>query len=205
MKRYLQSNLFLGLLAVTLFFGCQAALIHGLFSGDPEDESARTAEILPGEPARFYWDFWTPEIDTFVEDLKAQRLAFEERKADLANFAARLEAERLELEGSRRILESMREDLEARIVEVSLSEQRNLKSLSQTYSNLSPEAALKILREMDDEVVVKILMHMKPDVVGAIFEQMTMETDDTGVLVKRAALLSNRLRLARRESADNNS
>jgi len=205
MKSLLQSNLFLGLLAVTLFFGCQAFLIHGLFSPDHEAESARTAEIKPGEPARFYWDFWTPEIDTFVEDLKAQRLAFEERKADLANFAARLEAERLELEGSRRILESMREDLEARIVEVSLSEQRNLKSLSQTYSNLSPEAALKILREMDDEVVVKILMHMKPDVVGAIFEQMTTETDDAGVLVKRAALLSNRLRLARRESADNNS
>ncbi|RKX35756.1 MAG: hypothetical protein DRP71_02455 [Verrucomicrobia bacterium] len=205
MKRTLQSNLFLGLLAVALFFGCQAALINGFFSTGHEDESVHTAEIEPGEPARFYWDFWTPEIDTFVEDLKTQRLAFEERKAELASFAARLQAEKLELENSRRILESMRGNLEARIVEVSLSEQRNLKALSQTYSNISPEAALKILREMDDEVVVKILMHMKPDVVGAIFEQMTMEPDGAGVLVKRAAHLSNRLRLARRESADNNS
>jgi flagellar motility protein MotE (MotC chaperone) len=205
MKRILQSNLFLGLLAVALFFGCQAALINALFPSAHEAEPTRTAEIEPGEPARFYWDFWTPEIDTFVEDLKAQRLAFEERKAELANFAARVQAEKLELENSRQILETMRENLEARIVEVSLSEQRNLKSLAQTYSNLSPEAALKILREMDDEFVVKILMHMKPDVVGAIFERMTTETDSADVLVKRAALLSNRLRLARRESADNNS
>jgi len=205
MIRHLQSTLFLSLLAVGLFFGCQIFLIHGLFQSLHEAEPIRTAEIQPGEPARFYWDFWTPEIDTFVEDLKAERLAFDERKGALENFAARLEAERLELEQARRVLESMRNDLEARIVEVGLSEERNLKGLSKTYSNLSPEAALKILREMDDEVVVKILMHMKPEVVGAIFEQMTMETDSSGLLVKRAALLSNRLRLARRESADTNS
>jgi hypothetical protein len=48
-------------------------------------------------------------------------------------------------------------------------------------------------------------MYMKPDVVGALFEQMTTEPDDAGILVKRAATLSNRLRLARRESADTNS
>ncbi len=84
MKRILQSNLFLGLLAVALFFGCQAALINALFPSAHEAEPTRTAEIEPGEPARFYWDFWTPEIDTFVEDLKAQRLAFEERKAEEA-------------------------------------------------------------------------------------------------------------------------
>jgi len=204
MKRLLLSPLFIGLLAVALFFGVQAYMILGVLHHPTEAEPARTAEIEPGEVARFYWDFWTPEIDAFVEDLKVQREAIEDRQAELANLEARIEAENLELEKTRQGLVALRSNLEMRIVEVSLSEERNLKTLAQTYSNVSPEAALMILREMEDDVVVKILMHMKPDVVGSIFEEMTQEPNDGGLLVKRAAILSNRLRLARRETSDTN-
>jgi flagellar motility protein MotE (MotC chaperone) len=204
MKRLIQSPLFAGLLAVVLFFGIQAYLIVGVFSPHHETRSPRTAEIEPGEVARFYWDFWTPEIDAFVEDLRSQRQAIDERKAELASLEARLEAESLELERTRQGLVALRTDLENRIVEVGLTEEKNLKTLAQTYSNMAPESALMILREMEDDVVVKVLMHMKPDVVGAIMEEMTRASDDNGLLVKRAAVLSNRLRLARRESADTN-
>lgn len=204
MKRLIQSPMFVGLLAVALFFGVQAYLILGVFSHSSEDESVRTAEIKPGEVARFYWDFWTPEIDAFVEDLRTQHRVIEERKAELASLEARIEAESLELERTRQGLVALRKNLEMRIVEVGLTEEKNLKTLAQTYTNMSPGSALTILREMDDDVVVKVMMHMKPDVVGAIMEEMTNVPDDGGLLVKRAAVLSNRLRLARRESADTN-
>lgn len=204
MKRLIQSPLFVGLLAVALFFGVQTFLILGVFSHQTETEPVRTAEIKPGEVARFYWDFWTPEIDSFVEDLRAQHQVMEERKAELASLEARLEAESLELERTRQGLVALRNNLEMRIVEVGLTEEKNLKTLAQTYTNMAPESALKILREMDDDVVVKVMMHMKPDVVGAIMEEMARDSSDGGLLVKRAAILSNRLRLARRESSDTN-
>lgn len=205
MKRLFQSSLLTGLLAVVLFFGIQGYLVFRFFWTPHETPSVRTAEIEPGEPARFYWDFWTPEIDAFVDDLRVQRQALEERKAELAGIEARVVAERLELEKTRQRLEAFRSSLEESIVEVGLTEEKNLKTLAQTYSNIPPDAALLILREMEDDVVVKILMHMKPDVVGAILEEMTIQADDTGLLVKRAATLSNRLRLVRRENSDTNS
>ena len=205
MKRLFQSSLLTGLLAVVLFFGIQGYLVFRFLRTPHEIPPARTAEIEPGEPARFYWDFWTPEIDAFVDDLRVQRQALEDRKAELAGIEARVVAERLELEKTRQRLEAFRSSLEESIVEVGLTEEKNLKTLAQTYSNIPPDAALMILREMEDDVVVKILMHMKPDVVGAILEEMTVQADDTGLLVKRAAILSNRLRLARRENADTNS
>lgn len=204
MKRLIQSPLFAGLLAVVLFFSIQVYLILGAFSPHHDAEPTRTAEIEPGEIARFYWDFWTPEIDAFVEDLRSQRHAIDERKAELASLEARLEAESLELERTRQNLVALRTNLEMRIVEVGLTEEKNLKTLAQTYTNMSSDSALMILREMDDDVVVKVMMHMKPEVVGAIMEEMTRTPDDGGLLVKRAAILSNRLRLARRESADTN-
>ena len=205
MKRLFSKSILTGLLAVGLFFGIQAFLVLRFLQSPGESEPARTAEMPPDVPARFYWDFWTPEIDAFVDDLKAQRLALDERKAELAAVESRVRAESLELEQTRLRLEAFRSRLEESIVEVGLTEEKNLKSLALTYSSLSPSAALTILQEMEDDVVVKIMMHMKPDVVGAIFEEMTTQTGQADLLDKRAAVLSNRLRLVRKENIDTNS
>ena len=50
---------------------------------------------------------------------------------------------------------------------------------------------------MDDVMVVKILSMMKPDVVAPIFEEMSRTIGADGTLARRAALLSDRLRLIR--------
>ena len=42
---------------------------------------------------------------------------------------------------------------------------------------------------------VKILSLMKPDVVGALFEEMSRTPDNDGTLARRAALLTEKLRL----------
>jgi hypothetical protein len=53
-----------------------------------------------------------------------------------------------------------------------------------------------IFKEMDDTTAVKILSLMKADVVGAIFEQMSVTLGSDGApLARRAALLSEKLRL----------
>ena len=81
------------------------------------------------------------------------------------------------------------------MIEIQADESKNLRSLSQTYANLSPKAAVAIIREMDDVTVVKILYLMKPDIVAPIFEEMSKTSDKDGLLSRRAAVISEKLRL----------
>ena len=80
-------------------------------------------------------------------------------------------------------------------IAINTDEAKNLRSLAQTYSTLTPHAAVAIIREMDDTTVVKILSLMKPDVVGPIFEEMAGASGGDTSLAQHAAVLSDKLRL----------
>ncbi len=54
---------------------------------------------------------------------------------------------------------------------------------------------------MDDTTAVKILSLMKPDVVGPIFEEMSKTAGTEGPLARRAAVLSEKLRLVKSAKA----
>lgn len=111
--------------------------------------------------------------------------------------SARLSAEQGELDKLRAELELMRREIGERVIEINADEAKNLRALAQTYSALTPRAAVAILRELDDITIVKILSLMKPDVVSPIFEEMSRTPLGTGegTLAKRAATLSEKLRL----------
>ena len=118
------------------------------------------------------------------------------QQADLLDQrAARVTAEEKELGKIRADIETLRKEIGDKVIEISVDETKNLKTLAQTYTNLSPHAAVAILREMDDVTTVKILSLMKPDVVGALFEEMSRTPDNDGTLARRAALLTEKLRL----------
>ena len=89
----------------------------------------------------------------------------------------------------------MRKEIAEKVIEIQADEGKNLRALSQTYANLSPKAAVAIIREMDDVTVVKILYLMKPDVVAPIFEEMSKTSDKDGLLSRRAAVISEKIRL----------
>jgi flagellar motility protein MotE (MotC chaperone) len=141
------------------------------------------------------WDFWTIEIEGLSSELKEERARLRQQ-ADLLNQrAARLASEQQELAKVRADIEAMRAEINRKVIEITADESKNLKSLAQTYTNLTPKAAVAILREMDDTTVVKILSLMKSDVVGPIFEEMARTQGPDGPLAKRAAILSDKLRL----------
>jgi len=141
------------------------------------------------------WDFWTIEIENISTDLKEER-ALLRKQADLQEQrAARLAAEEKELAKIRSDIEGLRREIADKVIEITADEAKNLRTLSQTYTNLSPRAAVAILREMDDITAVKILSLMKPDVVGPIFEEMSRTAGADGPLARRAAVLSEKLRL----------
>lgn len=150
-----------------------------------------------GEQKAQGWDFWTIEIDSLASELKEEKARLRKQSEALDQRAARVASEQQELEKLRSNVEAMQREIGEKVIAINADEAKNLKSLSQTYANLSPKAAVAIIRELDDVTAVKILSLMKADIVGPIFEEMskTSAPAPDNTLAKRAALLSEKLRL----------
>ena len=160
-------------------------------------EHARAAQPAPVEVEGKSqgWDFWTIEMDGLSSELKEERARLRQQAETLNQRAARLASEQQELAKVRQDIEAMRTEINRKVIEITADESKNLKGLAQTYAGLTPRGAVAILREMDDTTVVKILSLMKSDSVGPICEEMTKTAGPDGLLAKRAAALSEKLRL----------
>lgn len=163
--------------------------------------AARPAAKQPGELKKKGWDFWTIEIENLSNELKEERVRLKKQAELLDQRAARLAAEEKEFAKLRADVESLRKQIADRVIEITADESKNIRSLASTYTNLTPKAAVAILREMDDATAVKILSIMKADVVGPIFEEMAQTPTPDGSLARRAALLSEKLRLMKASKA----
>jgi len=148
------------------------------------------------------WDFWTIEIENLSNELKEERARLRKQADLMDQREARLAAERKELAAVRGEIEGLRKEIAEKVITIRDDEAKNLRALSQTYANLTPRAAVAILREMDDVTAVKILFLMKPDIVGPIFEEMSKTSGTDGTpLSRRAAILSEKLRLMKAKKA----
>ena len=154
------------------------------------------AQVEARKPAA-PWGFWTIEIENIASELKEERTRVQQQSDLLAQREARLAAERQELERVRTQIEGLRREIAANVVSVENDETKNLRVLAQTYTNLTPRAAVAIFREMDDGTVVKILTLMKSESVAPIFEEMSRASASDASLARRAAALSERLRVVR--------
>ena len=163
-----------------------------------EAQAARIAAAAPVRPDK-PWDFWTLEIENLASELNDEQAALAAREATLAAREERILAERRELEKTRAQIAEARAEVLARLTEIEATESKNLKTLAKTYSELSPKAAVAILRELDETTAVKILHLMKTDVVSPILQEMGASPD--AELAKRAAQITDRLRLVRAASA----
>jgi flagellar motility protein MotE (MotC chaperone) len=141
------------------------------------------------------WDFWTIEIENLANELKEERIRLKKQAEQLDQRAARLAAEEKEFAKLRADVEALRRQIAEKVIEISADEAKNLRSLAATYTALSPRGAVAIFREMDDATAVKILSLMKPDIVGPIFEEMSKSGGTDSAMARRAALLSEKLRL----------
>lgn len=164
----------------------------------PEEESDEIQiEEIIGTPQ--YFDFFTQNIDQLVKDLEAEKEKLSSREASIAEMEARIRAEKEEMLRMRKEIEQFRNEFTNQIVEIKDEEMKNLKTLSTTYAAISPEAAVAIFNEMDDDFVVKLLSLMPTDAVGPIFQLMANSKDNSGPLSERAARFSEMLRLTVKE------
>jgi flagellar motility protein MotE (MotC chaperone) len=153
------------------------------------------AQQQPNPMKKKGWDFWTIEIENLSSELKDDLEKQKKRTEALDQREARIAAGEKELAKSRAEIDALRKEISDRVIEIRADEAVNLRKLAQTYGNLSPQAVVAIIRELDDSTAVKILSLMKPDVVGPIFEEMSKTAGPDGTLAKRAAVLSDKMRL----------
>lgn len=169
-----------------------------------------------------YWTFRSTEIEDLARNLLQQKSEISAKKSELALLRERIYAEKDELErmkkdmdayevrfdqaqkkieDEKKALEQKKKEMSLQYIEVEQSEQKNLKALATAYTSLTPAAAVGVFKEMEDILAVKILSQMKPDVIAAIFEEMSQTPDNSNpkevgkTMAKRVAALSDKLRL----------
>jgi flagellar motility protein MotE (MotC chaperone) len=182
-------------LSLVLSVGLGVALSWRTLNNVVTQIAASRPTKQPNELKKRGWDFWTIEIENLSNELKEERGRLKKQAEVLDQRAARLAAEEKEFAKLRADVEALRKQIADRVIEISTDEAKNIRTLAATYTNLTPRGAVAILREMDDSTAVKILSLMKPDIVGPIFEEMSRAAGSDTSLAKRAAMLSEKLRL----------
>ena len=108
-------------------------------------------------------------------------------------LAARLRAERAELDEALKNIKKIQSQVDRDVFRIKADEAGNLKKLAKMYASMEPASAARILRELDDVVVVKTLTLMKEPEIAFILESFSkLGAAET----KRAAALTENLRAA---------
>ncbi len=193
---FLTSPMGLAVLGALLHFGTLTAMLMPALALLPQPQTTEEAPEKTLLPERM-WSFKTQAVDEMIAELKKTRAKLDQEAKDAVILKTQIAAERAELERVQKGIVAMREELEKRIVEIQEPELKNLKTLANTYATMKPPAAVAILREMDENTVVKMLSLMKADQVGPILGEMPKATDRPGeeTMARRAARMSDKLRL----------
>ena len=149
---------------------------------------AAASSEIPGPS----WTFQNPELSQLMTELKDEREALATRARQLNELEARLSAERQEMCTVTQTVYRLRGEFDGLVTRVTDEEATNLKKLARVYAAMNPEGASRILKEMEDEQVVKILALMKEAESAPILESLGQGSRGDA---KRTALISNRLRL----------
>jgi flagellar motility protein MotE (MotC chaperone) len=157
-------------------------------------EEERVAALPPPPP----WNFKTEAVDELVSELKASKEGLLDEMKDLSLLQAQISAEREEVEKLKAEVVRLRQELDVRIVEVQDFEKDNIKKLALTYATMPPISAVPILRELEEDTVVKIFAQMKPEIVSKMLGTMASLVDKTQrarTPAEQAANISNKLRI----------
>lgn len=194
--KFIQSKLFASILGALLFLVTTAMVIPAGIAVPPPSEDKEEDAAHKHGPANTRgpsWDFFNPELDQVVAELKMEKEGMSVKKKQLDELDARLKAERAELDEAGRKVAKMRDEVSRDVLKIKDDEAANLKRLAKMYMSMEPAGAAKILAALDDAVVVKIMTLMKDADSGLILDALAKSGADE---TKRAAKISENLRLA---------
>ncbi len=191
---FLQSKLFAAILGALMFLLTTAFLIpQGIGKAEPTEGDSHGEASRPAQTRGPSWTFFNPEMDQIVAELKMEKEAMAGREKQLGELEMRLKADRSELDEATKRITKIQDQCNRDLLRIKDDEAGNLKKLAKMYSSMEPASASKIMRELDDAIVVKIMTLMKDAETGGILDAFAKMGDaDT----KRAAKISENLRLA---------
>lgn len=199
----LQKPLAIAILALVLMVGTQFIALKLYWEELFPKPQEHAVMVKSQEPEPFKWGFASEYIGQLETELHQRIAALDAREQELVAYEARLGADRAEIEEIKAQVETMRDHLLEGVVKLEAAETENLKRLAKTYATLTPDATVNIFRELDDSTVVKILFFMKADTVGAVLQEMATANGAPADQVRRAAKISDLLRLFTDNSKDN--
>jgi len=190
--KFIQSTFFASLLGSIIFLGTSAMLtIKGVAAlpahAAAEDDGPHADTRGPS------WSFFNPEMDQIMADLKVEKDSMAAREKQLTEMANRVAAEKAELDEAVRSVKRMQEQVDRSIIQIKADETGNLKRLAKMYGAMEPDGAARILREIDDSVIVKVFTLMKEAETAVILEAFARLGDAE---TKRAATVAESLRIA---------
>lgn len=189
--KILKSKFFAAMFGSVVFLLTTAVLTSsGLTPPHSEGEGAEGGHHDVNGPS---WTFFNPELDQIIADLKAEREAVATKEQQLNELAARLKAERAELDEALKSVRTMQQKVDRDVFRIKEDEAGNLKKLAKMYAAMEPTGAARILRELDDVIVVKILSLMKEPESAVILESFARIGEPE---TKRAGGISESLRAA---------
>ena len=161
----------------------------------PRPAGTASAEVAERKVAPWLWD--SREVDQLVLELKKEKESLNLREQQLNELALRLQTERLELNQVTQMVRQLQTEFDRRVVRIQQEEPVNLKKLAKTYAAMTPEGAIPILKELDDNASVKIFTYMKDTETAPLLEAWAKSGASDA---KRAAGISERLRVALRDN-----
>jgi flagellar motility protein MotE (MotC chaperone) len=189
--QFLQSTFFASLLGSLIFLGTSALLTIkgvGAITVHATDEVHGSIPDTTGPS----WQFFNPELDQMMADLRSEKEAVAAKEKQLTDLANRIKAEKAELDEAVRGVKRAQEMVDRSIVQIKEDEAVNLKRLTKMYATMEPAGAARILREIDDAVIVKIMTLMKEAETAAILEAFARQGETE---TKRAAAIAETLRI----------
>lgn len=199
----LSKPLVIALLALVLMVGTQFVALKMYWTELFPEPQATALVVKREEPKPFEWGFASEYISQLERELHKRIMMLDAREEELNAYEARLGSDRAEIEEIKKEVELMRENLLEGVVRLEADEVENLKRLAKVYATLTPDATVNIFRDLDDATVVKILFFMKSDTVGAVLQEMATANGGIAEQVRRAAKISDMLRLFTDTSKDN--
>lgn len=192
--KILSSSWVVMLLGAVLYLATTAAIL--LKSKDqfvPKRPAAHAATNHPPANVRGpSWEFFNPDLEEMVKELKERKEALDNREKELNLYAARLQTEKQEISQITRQIEDMQKKLDESVIRIREDEQVNLKKLAKNYSQMEPPAAAAVMGGLDDVMMVKVLMFMKEADSAPILTQLAGRSEADA---KRVTAVSERLRL----------
>ena len=188
--KILQSSWVIILLSCLTYLGTTAVVLsRAKFEAQATVIETEAQKLSPGNDPS--WKFRNPEFEQWVRDLQQEKAAMETRKAQLAEWETRLQAERQELNIVTQQVARLQADFEKNVVRLKDQEVKNLKRQAKAVSEMSPETAARMLDQMTDDDIVRLFSAMKNDQVTALLEMMGKQGR---AQLRRAADITERMR-----------